>query len=127
MTKKGQKLLLRKCHMTVDKSEKDAYTNNELQLQNRSLTILHKNKSLLSATNTLSCSPMANNTTVFLDKLNCTNYEDFCKCLDRLGQFSRSKKHSNYLYVKLKVCKKIDNKKFRLAQNFTMRVADLCD
>ena len=127
MTKKGQKLLLWKCHMTVDKNEKDSYTSNELKLQNHSLFFLHKNKSLLSATSILSRSPMANKTTVFMDKLTCTNDVDFCKRQDRFGQFSWFKKHSNYLDVKLKVCKKNDNKKFRLGQSVTMGEAHLCN
>ena len=56
-------------------------------LQNHSLTFLHKNKSLLSATGLLSGSPMAYNTTVSLDKLTCTDYMDFGNSQDRFGRF----------------------------------------
>ena len=94
-----------------------------MQLQNHSLTFIHKNKPLLSATSILSRSPMAYNTTGSLDKLFCTNYVDFGKCKDRFGQFSWSKIDSNYLDVKRKVFKKDDNKEFRLVQNLTMAEA----
>ena len=56
-----------------DNDQKHAYVSNEMQLQNRSLTFFHKNKSLLSATSILSRSPMAHNTTASLDKLACTD------------------------------------------------------
>ena len=95
-----------------------------MQLQNHSLTFIHKNISLLSATSILSRSPMADNTTASLDKLTCTDYVDFGKCQGRLGQFSWSKKDSNYLDVKLKVFEKDDNKEFRPAQNLTLGEAD---
>ena len=42
---------------------------------------------------------MAQITTAFLDELICTDYLDFGKCQDRIGQFS-SKKDSNYLVEK---------------------------
>ena len=61
---------MRKCHVT--RTKKDAYINNEMQLQNHSLTFIHKNKSL-SATSILSRSPMAYSSTASLDKLTCTN------------------------------------------------------
>ena len=59
--------------------KKDAFINKEMQLQNHSLTFIHKNKSLLSATSFLSRSPKAYNTTASLDKLSCTDYVDFGK------------------------------------------------
>ena len=123
MTEKGKNLVLWKCHLTLTK--KAAYISNEMQLQIQSLTFIHKNKPLLSATSILSCSPMAYNTTVSLDKLTCTDYMDFGKCQDRIGQFSKSKNNFNYLNVKLKVFKKDDNKEFRLVQNLTMAEAGL--
>ena len=46
-----------------------------------------KVNSLLSATNILSRSPMACNTTASLDKLTCTDYVDFGKSSDRFGRF----------------------------------------
>ena len=95
-----------------------------MQLQNHSLTFIHKSQSLLSATSILSRSPMAYNTTASFDKLTCTDYVDFGKCQDRFGKFSWSKNDSNYLDVKLKVFKKDDNKEFRLVQNLTMGEAD---
>ena len=67
---------------------------------------------------------MAYNTTASLDKLTYTDYVDFGKCQDRFGRFSWSKNDSNYLYVKLKVFRKDDKKKFRLVQNLTMGEAD---
>ena len=95
-----------------------------MQLQNHPLTHFHKNKSLLSATSSLSRSAKAYNTTASLDKLTCTEYVDFGNCQDRLGQFSRSKNDSNYLDVQLKVFKKDDNKEFQLVQNVAMGEAD---
>ena len=100
-----------------DNDQNHAYISNEIQLQNRSLTLIHKNKSLLSGTSILSRSPMAYNTTASLDKLTCTDYVDFGKYQDRFGRFSWSKNDSNYLDVKLKVFRKDDKKKFRLVQN----------
>ena len=110
--------------MSRDNDQKHAYISNEIQLQNRSLTFFHKNKSLLSATSILSCSPMAYNTTASLDKLTCTDYVDFRKRQDSIKPFSWSKNDSNYLDVKLKVFRKDDKKEFPLAQNLTMGEAD---
>ena len=95
-----------------------------MQLRNHSLTFIHKNKSLLSATSTLSRSLLAYNTTASLDKLFFTDYVDFGKGQDRFGQFSSSKNDFNYLDAKLKVFKKDDNKQFRLLQIPTRREAD---
>ena len=108
--------------MTLTK--KDAYISNEMQLQNHSLTFVHKNKSLSSATSFLSRSPMAYNTTASSVKLTCTDYVDFGNAQDRFGRFPWSKKDSNYLVVKLKVFQKGDRKEFRLVQNLTMGEAD---
>ena len=95
-----------------------------MQLQNHSLILIHRNKSLLSATSFLSCSPMAYNATASLDKLTCADYVDFGKCQDRFGRFSWSKNDSNFLVIKLKVFKKDDNKEFRLIQKLTVGEAD---
>ena len=105
--------------MSRDNDRKHAYISNEMQLQNQSLTFIRKNKSLLLATSILSRSPRAS-----LEKLTCTDYVDFDKCQDRFGQFSWSKSDFNYLVVKLKVFKKVDNKEFRLVQNLTMGEGD---
>ena len=102
--------------MTLTK--KDAYIR--LKLQNHSLTFIHKNKSLRSATSILSRSPMSYNTTASLVKLTRTDNADFGKSQDRFGQFSGSKNDSNYLDVKLKVFNKDDNKEFQLVQSLTM-------
>ena len=67
---------------------------------------------------------MAYNTTASLDKLTCTDYLEFGKCQDKIGQFFWSKNDSNYLDVKLKVFRKDDKKEFRLVQNVTMGEAD---
>ena len=67
---------------------------------------------------------MAYNTITSLDKLTCTDYVDFGKCQDRLGQLFWSKNDSNYLDVKLKVFSKDEKKEFRLVQNLTMGEAD---
>ena len=67
---------------------------------------------------------MAYNTTASLYKPICTDYVDFEKSQDRVGQFFWSKNDSNYLDVKLKVFKKDDNKEFRLVQSLTMGEAD---
>ena len=120
MTKKKN---LIKCHVT--KTKKDAYISNEIQFKNHSLTFIHKNKSLPSATSILSCSPMAHNTTASLDKLTCTDYVDFGKHQDRFGRFSWSKNDSNYLDIKPKLFKRENrNAVFQLRQNFTMGEAD---
>ena len=95
-----------------------------MQLQNYSLTFIHIDKSILSATSILSRSPMACNTTASVDKLTCTEYVNFGKCQDRFGRFSWSKNDFNYLDVKLKVFKKDDKKELRLVQNLTMAEAD---
>ena len=99
--------------------KKVTYISNEMQLK-IFLTFFHKNKSLLLATSILSRSPMAYNTTAFLDKLTCADYVDFGKCQDRFGHFSWSKNDPNYLDEKLKVFRKDDKKEFRLVQNLTM-------
>ena len=91
------------CHVTMTK--KDAYKNNEIQFQNHSLTFIHKNKSLVSATSIISCSPMADNTTASLENLTETDHVDFGKCQDRFARFSSTKNDSNYLDLKLKVFK----------------------
>ena len=103
------------CHVTI--TRRDAFICNEWQLQNHSSDFIHKNKSLLSATSILSCSPIAYNTTASLDKLTCTDYVDIGKCQERFGQFSWSKNDSNYLDVKLKVFKKSDNRELRRVQS----------
>ena len=95
-----------------------------MQLRNHTLTFVHENKSLISATSILYRSPMAYNFTAFLDKLTCTDYVDFGKCQYRFGQISWSKNDSNYLDVKLNIFKKVDNKEFRLVQKPTMGEAD---
>ena len=105
-------------------TKNDVYISNDMQLQNHSLTFIHENKSLLSAANILSSSPMAYNTTAPLDKLTGTDYVYFGKSQGRFGQFSWSKDDCNYLDVKLKVVKKDDNKEFRLVWNLTMGEAD---
>ena len=122
MIKRGKNLLIWKYHVT--RTKKDAYISNKMQLQNCSLTFMHKNKSLLSATSILSHSPKAYNATATLNKLTCTEYEDFGKCQDRFGQFFWSKNDSKYLDVKQKVFKEDDNKEFRLVRNLTMAEAD---
>ena len=105
-------------------SKNDAYISNEVQPQNHSLTFFHKSKSILPATSILFRSPMAYTTTASLDKLSCTDYLDFGKFQDNFGRFSWSKNDSNYLDVKFKVCKKDDEKEFRLFQNLTIGEAD---
>ena len=64
---------------------------------------------------------MTHNTTASLDNLTCTDYVDFGKSSDRLGQFSWTKNDSNYLDIKLKVFKREDKiAEFRLRQNLSM-------
>ena len=122
MTEKGKNLFIWKSHVTMSRNV--AYIKYELLFQNQSLTFIHKKKSLLLATSILSRSPMAYNTTASLGKLTSTDYVDFGKCQDRVGQFSWFKIDSNYLEVKLKVFKKDYNKEFRLVQNLIMADAD---
>ena len=120
---KRKKFFLWKCHVTMTK--KDAYISNEVQVQNHSLTFIHKNKSLPSATSILSRSPMAYNSTASLDKVTCTDYVDFSKFQDRFGQFSWTKNDPNYLDNKLKVLKREDkNAEFRLRESLLMGEAD---
>ena len=115
--KKRKNFLIWKCQVT--RTRKNVFIFNEMQLQNQSLTIIHKNKTLLSATCILSHSPVAHSTTS-LDKPSCTDYVDFGKFQDSIGQYAWSGKDSNYSVVKLKVFRKDDNKEFRLVQNLTM-------
>ena len=121
MTKKVKNLLIWKFLTTMTK--KDAYISNELRLQSRSFTFIHKNPSLHSTTSILS---FTHGLQVYasLDKPSCTNQVNFGNCQDRFGQFSWSKIDSNYMDVKLKVFKKDDNKDFRPIQNVTMGEAD---
>ena len=105
-------------------TKKYAYISNEMKLQNHSLTFIQKNKSL-SATNFLSRSPMAYNTTASMDKLTCTNYVDFGKGQDRFGRFSWSKNDSNYLDFIIKVFKREDkNAEVQLRQILSLGEAD---
>ena len=68
---------------------------------------------------------MAYNTTASLDKITCTDFEDFGKSSDRFGLFSWTKNESNYSYIQLKVFKRGDKiAEFRLRQNFSMGEAD---
>ena len=67
---------------------------------------------------------MACNTTVSLNILGCTDYVDFGKVQDILGQFCWSKIDSNYLNDQLKKFKKDDNRDFRQVLNLTMRRTD---
>ena len=101
---------------------KKAFIVNKLQLPNHSLNFIEKNETLSSDDSILSCSPMAYNTTAFLDKLTCTDDVDFGKCQDTSGQFPWSKKDSNFLEVKLKDPRRDDNKDCRLVQTNTMGV-----
>ena len=94
MTKKGKKHAIWKCHVTMNRS--GAYISNKVQLQNHSLTFIHKNKSLPLATSVLSSSPTAYNTTASLDKVTCTDYVEFGNVQDKFGRFSWSKKDSKY-------------------------------
>ena len=106
--------------MSRDNGQKNSYLSNELQLQNHSLSFIHKTKSLPSTTLLLSRSPIAYNTTASLEKLTCTDYVDFDINQDRFGKVSWSKNDSNYLDVKLKVFKKSDNKELQLVQILKM-------
>ena len=67
---------------------------------------------------------MAYNNTANLDKLACTDYVDFGNTQDSFGRISWAKNSFDYLDVKLKVFKRVENKHFRLAQNLTMGEAD---
>ena len=120
--RKRKNLPIWKRHVRMIKE--DAYISKEMQLQNHSFTFFQKNYSLLSATSTLSRSPMAYNTTASLDNVTCTDYVDVDKFENLFGQFSRSKNDSIHVDVKLKVFKKDDNKEFRLVQNLTIGGAD---
>ena len=106
-------------------TKKVAYISNEIQFQNHSLNFIHDKKSLLSATNILSCSPMAYNTTASLHMLTCTDYVDFGKRQDRFEQIFWSINDSNYLDINLKLFKREDQKaEFHLRQVFTVGEAD---
>ena len=97
---------LKKYHATM--TESDAYISNKMQLQNHSLTFIHKNESLPSATSIPSRSPMVYNTIASLEKLTRTDSMDFGNGQDGLEQFSWLKSDSNYLDVKINVFKKDD-------------------
>ena len=120
MTKKWKNILIWKYHVTLVRTKTVTYSSQIIvQLS------FSKINSLLSATSILSRSPMAYNTTAFLDKLVCTDYVDFGKSQDRFGRFPWSKNDSNYLDIKLKVLKREDkNAEFRLRQNLSMGEAD---
>ena len=99
--------------MSRDNDQNYAYISNEMQLQKHSLTFIHKNKLLLSATSILSRSPMPYNSTASMDleKLICFDYVDFGKYQERFGQISWTKNDSNYLDVKLKIFNRKKRKK----------------
>ena len=119
MTNKGRNRPIWKCHWAMTK--KDAFTDNELQLLDHSLTFFHKNKTHLSTISILSRSPMAHNTTASFEKITCTDYVDFGNFQDKCGRLSRSQNDSNYLDVKQKVFKRDANRDFRLVQNLNGR------
>ena len=82
MTKKGKNIFIWKYHVTLARTKAVTYSSQIIvQLS------FSKIKSLLSATNILSRSPMAYKTTAFLDKLAGTDYVDFGKSQDRFGRF----------------------------------------
>ena len=114
MTKKGKNILIWKYHVTLARTKAVTYSSQIIvQLS------FSKINSLLSATSILSRSPMAYNTTAFLNKLACTVNVDFGKSQDRFGRFFWCKIDSNYLDIKLKVFKREDKiAEFRLRQNF---------
>ena len=85
MTKEGKNLLKWKGRVTM--TQKFAYICNEMQLENHSLTFVHKNKSLPPAASSLSRSPMAYNTNASLDKLTCTDYVDLANVKTDLNTF----------------------------------------
>ena len=120
MTKKGKNILIWKYHVTLARTNAVTYSSQIIvQLS------FSKINSLLSATSILSRSPMAYNTTAFLDKLACTDYVDFDKSQDRFGQFSWSKNDSSYMDNKQKLFKREDKiAEFRLRQNLSMGKAD---
>ena len=91
---------------------KEAYISNKVQLQNYSSVFFQSDKSLPSASSTLSRSPMAYNTTASVGKPICTDYVEFGKGQDRLGQNSWSKNHSIYLDAKFEFFQKDGNKSF---------------
>ena len=122
LTKKGKDLLLWKCHLKMTK--KDAYICNKLQIQNPSLTFIHKNKSILSTTTFIFPSRMAYHTTVSLEKLTSTDSVDFGKCRDRFGELCWSKNDSNYLDLELNAFKKNNSRVFCLVQNFITEEAE---
>ena len=120
MTKKGKNILIWKYHVTLARTEAVTYSSQIIVQRS-----FPKINSLLSATSILSRSPIAYNTTAFLDKLACTDYVDFGKSQDRFGRFSWFENDSNYLDIKLKVFEREDkNAEFRLRQNFSMGEAD---
>ena len=91
-------------------TKKETYIGNKLQLQKSSSTFIHKIKSFVSAASILSRSPMADKTIASLDKLTCTAYVDFGKFQAIFSRISWSKNDSNYLDVKIKLFKKVDQR-----------------
>ena len=73
--------------MSRDNDQEGANISNDMQLQNHSLTSIHKNNSLLSATSILSRSQTAYNNTASLEKLTCTDYVDFGNVKTDLDDF----------------------------------------
>ena len=122
MTKKGKILPIWKCHLTITK--KHAYISIEWQLQTLFLTFIHKNKPLLSATSTPSCSPMAYNILLPWKILFVPTMWTLGNANTGLDSFFWFQNHSNYLDVKLKVSIEYDNKEFRLVQNLTQEEAN---
>ena len=115
--KPTQKLRFHMWKRHVTRTGKDAHIGNEKQLQNNSITFIHTNKSLLSATSFLSRLPKVYNTTVSLDKLTW-------QLSRQIWTIFLVQKWFQLLGCKFDVFKKDDNKKFRLIQNLTMEEAD---
>ena len=135
-TKKGKRFHIWKCHVTMTKKGKNILIWKYHGILARAKAVTYSSQifvplsfskinSLLSATSILSSSPMAYNTTAFLDKLTCSDYVDSGKSSDRFGWFFWSKIDSNYSDIKPKVFKREDkNAEFRLRQNISMEEAD---
>ena len=97
MTKKGKILPIWKCHLTITK--KHAYISIEWQLQTLFLTFIHKNKPLLSATSTPSCSPMAYNILLPWKILFVPTMWTLGNANTGLDSFFWFQNHSNYLVI----------------------------
>ena len=107
--------------MTMTK--KDAYTSNELQLQNHSLTFIHKKIPSFSYQHSISFTHGFEHYCL-LGQANLVRFCAVWQMAKHIWTYFTVQKGCLYLDVKLEIFKKNDNKEFRLVESLTMGEAE---